>query len=908
MRPENINIPWGDPEKTSISSSASQSPENVSKEINQPSGLSHETAGATPDIKSEKPKIGFQVVEQSGVSEAGVLKVGAEKVVQTKKTEQKEKTGGTQEEQKPVEAKSQKEPQKTEQKSEKKEDVDIQKLKAAEVLCLIDLKTASKEEYPEILKRLEKEYSKDVIEKAAYVAEVREKGILVYEQAVKEQKTSGKEKSLSQISKENQRAGKREYDFFERDNFYDPAIMDLKVALLNEKEQRLREWIKEDPFLSKLSTEEKEADINKKLLEYEATYLSRLVITEKSRDQEIRVDIHFAEKMRGAGILQKSFMAFARLPRGVRSVIGAAVFGAGVAVFAPSFVIGAVPTYLAYRAGRALFGGAIAAGLQKLFGNKLVNAAYEKDVNKSFEKLSKQVKGDMEFKAGEIKEGKIKAAIYKLFGRKEKLQDIKESAEKIAAEEKEVEEGLKVLKDLIAMRKYEEIAKLNMKIAGKQLRELEKHTKFRRWNTMAMMTATGIIGGVAGANLFDYLAGPKVAAAIFESKTSGKPVGVPPPEDIIKKPPQEIFENVPPKIIGPTPDQLQQATVGRGEGVWHVTRRQLEVDPAKWGFKGNINNAAALREWSDIRTHQILIEEGYVNPKTGFETRVFDLGPEGPKGNPAYLLEQDASGKPNIREFLGDKPTGGKGVMNVYEYPEPGVRPKMTDILEQKKGGVPVVEEMDTRPMVKIPMGGESIVTTDVPTTGKIAPEVTGEAASFVEAPTISLAKEEIISNLQDNIQPALKETAGSFNEFSLLKQEQLLNSQEVYDFGQHMRTLKGMLNITDADAEIMGEANKYWSQITDAYNENLRAFTGAVREGTGLVNEKSAEVFLGTKIGSVWDAYRGDDQVLDFVKSVNPTSDELMRQLTVGEILKSRFLDGEFAETKIAGAPGWVE
>lgn len=858
--------------------------DSADNKLNAKKSADVKTAEVETNTEASKAKTDEKIVEK-------IEDDLRDKIESTKKeTELKEKDKKTSEH-------FEKETKKVEEpKPEKKEDVDVWKLKAAEVLCLVDLRSAKKEEYVEILKKLEKEYSRDVIEKAARVAELREKGAFAYEQAIKEQKTSGKEKSLSQIAKDNQRAGKREYDFFERNNFYDPAIIDLKVALLNDKEEYLWKEIEGDPVLSKLSVEEKNADINRKLLEYEATYLSRLVITEKSRDQEIRAEIHFAEKMKSAGILKKSFTAFARLPRGVRSVIGAAVFGAGVAVFAPSFVIGAVPTYLGYRAWCALFGGTIAAGLQKLFGNKVVNAAYEKDVNKSFSKLTKQIRGDEEFRANGAKAGGLKGLMYKVFGKKEKLQDLEESKEKAAAEEKEIEEGLKGLKDLIAMRKYEEIAKLNMKIAEKQLKELEKHAKFRRWNTVAMMTATGIIGGVAGANLFDYLAGPKVAGAILESKTSRGPVGVPPEEDIImKKPPPEIL---------PTEKQLELSTVGRGEGVEHVLRRQLEVDPTKWSFKGDAGNVAVVREWSGIRAHQIAIDEGYVNPKTGFETRVLDMGPEGPKGNPAYILGVDSSGKPSVREFFEGKPTGGKGVMNVYEYGYK--RPSMSEILEQKKieTPVPAVEEMTARPVETLqaipePAAAEPVVT---------RPSGFGSVAAAVEAPTVGLSKAEIISSLKEDMQPVFERGAQNFGEFSLLKQEQLLNSREMYDFEQYMRSLKGMPNLTDADAELMGEMNKYWSQMAGAYSENLKEFSGAVREATGLASEKGVDVFLNTKIGSVWNSYRGDDQILNFVKSVNPAADELARNLTIGEILKSRFIDGEFTEMKIAGAPGWVE
>ena len=44
------------------------------------------------------------------------------------------------------------------------------------------------------------------------------------------------------------------------------------------------------------------------------------------------------------------------------------------------------------------------------------------------------------------------------------------------------------------------------------------------------------------------------------------------------------------------------------------------------------------------------------------------MGPDGPKGNPAYVLDVDASGKPTINEFYEGKPSGAGGVNSPYEY------------------------------------------------------------------------------------------------------------------------------------------------------------------------------------------------------------------------------------------------
>lgn len=603
--------------------------------------------------------------------------------------------------------------------------------------------------------------------------------------------------------------------------------------------------------------------INEEYLEYGARVILHLALPLEERIAQIKAESELLP--REQGILRHMMEGYAKLPQWKRLAISCGIsagIGAGIVFAGTGGAIAAAAAYGITRAGRTFTGGALSAGLRYV-SDKIIGKKYGKEREEALT---------------------------------EKEQDtLKKLNEQTAKWEKESEDWMEnEQKKLKLMRVIDESA---IETNNALRAVFDKEKKARRRATIA----SGIIGGMtvlAASMDWGALIGGKSpgVGTVVESGASSKPTigtGVP------------VEQYVPPKIIGPTPDQLQQATVGEGEGIEHVLRRQFEADPTKWGFKGSVNDAPAIREWSGIRAHQIAIEEGYVNPKTGFETRVFDIGLVGPKGNPAYFLELDSSGKPNVVEFLDGKPTGGEDVMNAYEYPEPGMKPKMTDVLEQKKGIVPAVEEITARPVARIPVEPDYIA--DAPATGKVVPEVGRATAAVVEAPTVGLAKEEIISNLQD-IQPAFKEAAKNFDEFSLLKQEQILSTQEVYDLGQHMRGLNGMSNITDADAEIMGEMNKYWSQMANAYSENLNAFNEAVHEATGLANKKSAEVFLNTKIGSIWDAYRGDDQALDFVKSVNPASDEITSNFTIGKILKSRFLDGEFVKTKITGAPGWVE
>lgn len=57
------------------------------------------------------------------------------------------------------------------------------------------------------------------------------------------------------------------------------------------------------------------------------------------------------------------------------------------------------------------------------------------------------------------------------------------------------------------------------------------------------------------------------------------------------------------------------ATIRKGEGVIHVFQRQLEDNPAKFGFTGDINNPAEVDKWVNQKAYDIAIKEGYIAEK-----------------------------------------------------------------------------------------------------------------------------------------------------------------------------------------------------------------------------------------------------------------------------------------------------
>ncbi|MFH0806519.1 MAG: hypothetical protein V1885_02235 [Candidatus Brennerbacteria bacterium] len=159
--------------------------------------------------------------------------------------------------------------------------------------------------------------------------------------------------------------------------------------------------------------------------------------------------------------------------------------------------------------------------------------------------------------------------------------------------------------------------------------------------------------------------------------------------------------NVKPIEIGL--EQIKLATIEKGEGVTHAIKRQLMQHAEQYGYT---KEGGDMDKWAILKSKEIAIENGYIKPD-GTEIRVLD---QGPKGNPAYLLEKDSAGKLKVAEYLGGKPTGGVGAKSPYEYEwkkpasalgekEIAVGPKvmkpLTETLESKMVGrvAPVAEE-----------------------------------------------------------------------------------------------------------------------------------------------------------------------------------------------------------------------
>lgn len=94
----------------------------------------------------------------------------------------------------------------------------------------------------------------------------------------------------------------------------------------------------------------------------------------------------------------------------------------------------------------------------------------------------------------------------------------------------------------------------------------------------------------------------------------------------------------------------QDAVIGKGEGIEHAFRRQIEHDidlAKKLGYTGDPNDSAALHKFSGSAAHKLAIDQGYVDGPNEVRVRT--------AGEVAYQVEMDKNGDVRVLERLVDE-------------------------------------------------------------------------------------------------------------------------------------------------------------------------------------------------------------------------------------------------------------
>ncbi|MFH1427571.1 MAG: hypothetical protein ABIG60_03515 [Patescibacteria group bacterium] len=148
----------------------------------------------------------------------------------------------------------------------------------------------------------------------------------------------------------------------------------------------------------------------------------------------------------------------------------------------------------------------------------------------------------------------------------------------------------------------------------------------------------------------------------------------------VEETPKVAVEEVVPPVSEKTIEIPKEAFIHKGEGIEHALIRQLKAHPDEYGYKGDVHDAGAIKDWAGQEAHRLAIRSGYVDKITGEEVRI------GTKGinTAAYVIEKNKQGDLVVHEYFKDEHDKftltetheqgtefeGKGKIENYEYTE----------------------------------------------------------------------------------------------------------------------------------------------------------------------------------------------------------------------------------------------
>ncbi len=418
------------------------------------------------------------------------------------------------------------------------------------------------------------------------------------------------------------------------DNAYHPLLRELKVANLENQLKNIEQFRDHDDFKEKVQDAE--------------LFALSMIQTESIRYQDAKVSTSHAVNPTGwdhvknifkRGIESKIFQGYAKMGRGTKWALGAAMVGGTTAFLLPAAVAAAASgaAFIGYKMIRSLGGGVLGYQISKKIIQPLARRAYEKDSARTTQEQQNEALNSEEMT--------------------HLLQ--------LARGETDPTEKEKIL---------QKIADKNIELCDKYADKIRRNKKYFIANNVLGTVVAGLLAGKGAQMMTDWVAGPTMlgifphGGGILNPETPHKGGGGAIPGEGNGPKGPGIIEPVKPTGPSVNPDDLKAATVDQ-RGIEGAFRRQLEMHPDKFGFKGDLTNKTAVHEWSGHKADIIARENGYIKAD-GTETWVKDTGAPGTEGNAAYVLETDSPGSGNIKvqEMFEGKQSGSGGFNSVYEY------------------------------------------------------------------------------------------------------------------------------------------------------------------------------------------------------------------------------------------------
>lgn len=596
----------------------------------------------------------------------------------------------------------------------------------------------------------------------------------------------------------------------------------------------------------KLKKYESHEDFKEKVKDLELSAFS-MVSTEMVRWQDAEIAVNHTMNPTGWDHTKnffsrvgetKGFQRYAKMGRIKRTALSAAVVGGATALLMPSVVAAAGIGTVGYMAWRGIR--SMAGGTVSYWLSKKITQPFIKKAYDADEAVARKRAEGEATKTGSAADD-LERLIRGEFGDK----NTNETLEKIAA--------------------------LNMKLSKEYATQMQKNRKaFVRNNTIGTLV-TGLIGGAGTAYAMEKLFAPEFIALIGGGAHASSVIE--------QTPGGGAKEAIPPAVGGGAGIHEGAAgwefgTAKPGDSVWRVIEHDLQHNMKGFSDLPKAQQTYIIDHYKDLVVADPekfgLHDPNLIQPGWGKEVHTLFEG----KGGQAELdrwMGKAGSLTPeqmhNI-EMYNMKPT-------VFhpDVPTPESAVMSGDALHK------TVESIQ-------PMGVSN---------NFVAPQhavVMGSAERIFSRP-------EALLDL-DRSMPHLADTAAQFPHLSLAEQEHVLSSPVMARITDEVHQLNHIgQGLTGSEVSAMEEVNKHWASMMESYTQNSRVFTSALHEATGL-DQAGTHPFLSTVVDKVVDNYKGNDRVLEFMRTINPTSNELAAHVSVEEVLKNRFVDGHFGKVNL--------